>query len=261
MTRRERLEAKLAKREEWAESRDRKAEASFGRASAIVSNIPLGQPILVGHHSERRHRRDLDRMASAMDAGVESTKMAAHHRSKAAGLEAQLEGSIFSDDPDAVEAIEVRIAELEAEREQKKRVNAAYKKALGADPAAKLAAMVAAETISREEAMRIAKFWALCPYHAGKCHPSYELSNLGGNISRLRKRLEHVKDRAERMAKAEQVGVLIEGTGEYIRVTFPEKPEREILNALRAAGYAWGGGSWTGKREALPESVAAMVSA
>ncbi|WP_132290495.1 DUF3560 domain-containing protein [Kribbella sp. VKM Ac-2568] len=32
----------------------------------ISDHIPLGQPILVGHHSERRHRRDIERMDRLM---------------------------------------------------------------------------------------------------------------------------------------------------------------------------------------------------
>ena len=101
MTRRERLEAKVEKRRQWAESRRRKADASFTKFRSINDAIPFGQPILVGHHSERGHRRDIERMDNAVRAGVESAKMADHHESKAEGLEAALESSIFSDDPDA----------------------------------------------------------------------------------------------------------------------------------------------------------------
>ena len=32
-----------------------------------------------------------------------------------------------------------------------------------------------------------------------------------------------------------------------------------ILNALCAAGYTWGGGSWAGKAEALPAIVATLA--
>ena len=71
MTRRERLERKLEKRLEWAEGRNRKANAAFDAAHRAVAGIPFGQPILVGHHSERRHRRDLARHDSAMSRGCE----------------------------------------------------------------------------------------------------------------------------------------------------------------------------------------------
>lgn len=113
MTRRERLERKAEKRREWAEARERKASASFAAAHKMVESIPLGQPILIGHHSEKRHRRTLDRCQSAMRAGSESTTMAHLHASKAAGIEQQLETCIFSDDDDAIGKLKAKIAESE----------------------------------------------------------------------------------------------------------------------------------------------------
>ena len=65
MTRRERLEARLQRREEWAAKRQAKASRSFSAARAAVEGIEPGQPILVGHHSEARHRRALDRCDNA----------------------------------------------------------------------------------------------------------------------------------------------------------------------------------------------------
>lgn len=128
MTRRERLEAKLEKRRQWAESRKADAASRFERAHAATAMIPMGQPILVGHHSEKRHRAAIAKSDTNMRKGWESSKMADHHTEKAAGLELQLDASIFSDDPDAIEAIEARIAELEAKRDEWKRLNAWHRK-------------------------------------------------------------------------------------------------------------------------------------
>lgn len=50
------------------------ASAAFQREHEIGDRIPMGQPILSGHHSERRHRRDIGRMQALATAGVE-----AHH--------------------------------------------------------------------------------------------------------------------------------------------------------------------------------------
>lgn len=251
MTRRGRLEAKLEKRQEWAESRDRKADAAHGKFRQIADMIPMGQPILVGHHSEGRHRADIKRMDSAIRESVESSQMADLHRSKAAGLERQLESSIFSDDEDAPERIAARIAELEAEREQMKRSNAAFRKG---DVAWCAVTGYTPEQAAEARAKIMAGYsWCRQPY------PAYSLQNLGGNITRLKKRLVDVQARRERSVKAEAAGVLIEGN-DYVRVTFPEKPAREVLNALREAGFRWGGGSWMGYREKLPESVSVMAA-
>lgn len=45
-----------------AQRRRDAADAAGDAADAIAGRIPLGQPLLVGHHSEPRHRRDLARI-------------------------------------------------------------------------------------------------------------------------------------------------------------------------------------------------------
>ena len=42
------------------------ANGRFSRAHSIADGIPFGQPILVGHHSEKRHRADLARIDNNM---------------------------------------------------------------------------------------------------------------------------------------------------------------------------------------------------
>ena len=57
--------------EERAGKHTAKSETAHRRFESISSGIPLGQPILVGHHSERHHRRDIARMESALGKAVE----------------------------------------------------------------------------------------------------------------------------------------------------------------------------------------------
>jgi prefoldin subunit 5 len=245
VTRRERLEAKLEKRRAWALSRHADTARRFNTAHKLTEGIPFGQPILVGHHSEKRHRRTLEKADNAMRKGCESADMAKHHEGKADGLERQLERSIFSDDPDALESLEARIKELEERRERKKKINALYRKgnadglkALGIDLEKLRESLNAPGVMS----------WCRTPF------PAYELQNLGGNITRLRKRIVEVKRRQAitEAAEAAPSGVLVQGTGEYVRVTFADKPSRSTIDALKQAGFRWGAGSWTGRRDALP---------
>ena len=109
-TRRERLTNKLQKRIEWADAREDNATAKINDAVDMTKVIPFGQPNLVHHYSAKSHRSLLARSDNKMRSGIEDHKMAEHHREKAAGLEAQLDGCIFSDDTDAVEQIEAKIA-------------------------------------------------------------------------------------------------------------------------------------------------------
>lgn len=259
MTRRERLERKLDLRTEWAEKADARADARFATAHRIVDSIPLGQPILVGHHSEKRHRREIDRMGSNMSKGVEESKLAEHHRSAARGLESALDRSIFSDDENAIEALEARIDNLERERARMVAINAAWRKAGKPRPVAADAIRDAWQRIADAVGMsdndlgparkRMAQHW-----NAGAApFPTYSLSNLGGRITADRKRIAAIRQRAARTAAAEESGgIVVQGEGEYCRVTFAEKPERAIIDALKAAGFWWGSGSWCGLRAKLP---------
>lgn len=248
MTRRERLEAKLAKRLDWAAKREKKSDAAFDATRKLADSIPLGQPILVGHHSERHARRDAERIHSGMEAGVEHAKMADLHASKAGGIEHALETSIFSDDADAIERLEERIDAMEKDRARFKLVNTLYRKGD--------AAGLAAIGISLDA---LARALEGVPSFNRKPHPPYELSNLGSNIRRLRERVVAIRARNARTAKAEASGgATIEGA-EYVRVTFAEKPERSTIDALRAAGFAWSAGSWMGRRAQLPAGILPVV--
>ncbi len=255
MTRRERMEARKVRRLEWATRRDRKAEAGFSRAHSIADAIPLGQPILVGHHSEAHARKDQERIHSGMSQGCESQAMAEHHRSKADGIQQQLNHSIFSDDPDATERIEDRIAHLEAKREARKAVN---KIVHGAPkdqwtPAKETALMALGLTQPQAEKL-------FQPDFAGRVgFPAYSLTNLGANIRRLKERLVSIDRQAKRTEAAEAAGGVVIAGDEFINVTFAEKPERRIIEELKSAGFCWGGGCWGGYRARLPESVVRMV--
>ena len=245
-TRRERLEAKIAKRHQWEEARRKQSDTGFNKARQILDSIPLGQPILVDHYSSRKHRSALSRAESGIRQSLESKAMAEHHASKADGLAAQLAHNIYSDDEDAPERIRERIAELKAERETMKASNSAYKKGPEAW-AAHLGVIPETEAVMRAKVESNYSF-ARQPY------PASTMQNRGANIRRLEKRLVEVTARAERSHKAAESGLLIEGA-DYIRLTFPEKPSRDVLASLREAGFRWSGGSWCGYRANLPECV------
>ena len=249
MTTRERLTRKLDKREEWA----KKAAAG----DRIASGIPMGQPILVGHHSEGHARRDAERIASHMQHGVEETRLAEHHESKADGLARQLEHNIYSDDADALAALETRIADREAQATIWTDLNKAWRKAKG-DPAtfATLAGISEAEAQATANGIAAAYSWEKQPI------PSWQLSNLRANIRRDRERIEEIKTRAARSEQAEQAGgVTVEMASHgYCRITFAEQPDRAILDALKAAGFRWAAGSWLGYHASLPEDVRALIT-
>lgn len=237
MTRRERLEAKVERRMEWAGKADVRSNAAMKTADSIAEHIPFGQPILVGHHSERHARRNQERIANNMDKCVEQSRLADHHREKAAGLSKQLEHAIFSDDPDAIEALEAKISNLEKTQEFMVAANkiCRNKKLSDAEKIAKLREL--APNLSNEAVSEM-----IHPVHSWQCvgFASFSLTNNNANIRRCKARLESIKRRNALIDRAEKAesGIVIDQISEKMsRITFSEKPEREILNALRTAGF------------------------
>jgi hypothetical protein len=250
---RERLEARAERRREWAVKAERRGEAHRTASDRLVEHIPFGQPILVGHHSEGRHRRTMTRAQNHMFAMVAENKLAERHESKADGIENQLERSIFSDDSDATEKVKERIAANEAKRDHMKKVNVLYRKA---DREGLKALGLDYDTL--KVGVDAGYSWERAPYVA------YELTNLGARIRDDKKRLGHIAVLSDRRAKAEasEAGVTIEKSsdGSYCSVTFAEKPARSVLNDLRAAGFHWSAASWHGYTEKIPASVNEMLS-
>ena len=250
MTRRERLENKLAKREEWAEKAEQRSQTEWEKSRDIVKHIPPGQPILVGHHSEKHHRKLLERADAAGFRAIEKENLAKHHRDKAEGLSDYLENSIFDDDPDAIERIQQKIAGLEKAHSIMLAVNKVCRnKKL--DDASKISELInlGLTESAAKEAIHPSESWHSVGFD------SYVLSNNSANIRRYKERLVSLQKRQERKAAAENSknGVLIQKTAYGYTVTFAEKPEYRIIAALKSAGYYWSKGSWRGSKELPPE--------
>lgn len=67
-----------------AEREQHKADASWAASRRIADQIPFGQPILLGHHSQRSAERDAAMIRRQMDASVEHAASAAQARRAAA---------------------------------------------------------------------------------------------------------------------------------------------------------------------------------
>lgn len=248
MTRRERLERKIALRTQWSEGRRAKATALLAIGKEYRHDWAfITQP---GRIVERERMNARDQRAFA------HLNMAKHHESRGAGLADQVDRSIYSDDPDAIEALEARLATLLAEQAERKKRNALYRKggwsAVYPDATPERIASLEAETAK-------AVSWCRCP------HPAYEMSNANGRIKAARDRIEQVKRRQAAQAEAEAtpngIGYTPPTTPDgWCAVMFAEKPDREIIDALKANGFRWGSGRWFGPDAKLPESVRSLIA-
>ena len=202
------------------------------QARSMADVIPFGQPILVGHHSEKRDRRYRERINNTYGRSVEADKRAKTLESRAASVGT---GGISSDDPDAIDKLREKLAKIEAVQARMKAANAAIRK--GKTPEAKIANLVQLG-FSEGIAAKVLK-----PDFCGRVgFPSYELTNNNANIKRIRGRIAQL----EQASTAEPVS--IEGKGyEYredpeenrVMFVFPGKPEREVRDALRRFAFKW----------------------
>ncbi len=71
--------------EEYSESRMDDAERARQAVTSITDGIPLGQPILVGHHSEKHARRDAERIDNGMRRAVKMWETSKYWMERAQG--------------------------------------------------------------------------------------------------------------------------------------------------------------------------------
>lgn len=81
----------------YSEKRAGESEQTLAQVDALASVIPSGQPILVGHHSERRARRDAQRIENGMKRAVMLFERAEYWQERA---QASLRHAKYKERPD-----------------------------------------------------------------------------------------------------------------------------------------------------------------
>lgn len=251
----EKQERRRARLEAAAERAEARASAAYRKADLReeVSGIPFGQPVLIGHHSERRHRRAIEKADAAMRRSIEEDKLAKDLRGRAAGVGT---GGISSDDPEAVDKIRAEVAKAEAAqafmREANKVIRKAAKAGTASDSdgfaayAASLRALPGGEAVTDAAAAELLK-----PDFCGRIgFADYALTNNGANIRRMQKRLAQLEAAAEReTVETSYQGIcrVVENAEENrLQIIFDDKPDAEARRTLKAHGFRWApsAGAW-----------------
>lgn len=143
-------------------------------------------------------------------------------------------GGISSDDPQAVEKLEAKLAALEKNQEMMKAANAAIRMKDPAKGDAKLAEL----GYTPED---IAKLRA--PDFCGRIgYPAYALQNNNANIRRIRGRIEELKKRTENTPEGWEFdgGRVVVNTAENrLQIIFDGKPDADIRTELKGEGFRW----------------------
>lgn len=81
----DRAQERAERFDDYSDKRASDAESARKAVSAIADNIPLGQPILVGHHSERHARRDAENIENGMRRAVKMWETSKYWEDRARG--------------------------------------------------------------------------------------------------------------------------------------------------------------------------------
>ena len=119
--------AKTARFRQLAEKHENIAAGRHFAARERLEMIPLGQPTPVGPHSEKRHRKDLNRINRHFAEAKGHHDKPEYFRRRAAAAESNV--VIFSDDPDAAEKLVDKIERLKKRQGLMKRANQLIRKA------------------------------------------------------------------------------------------------------------------------------------
>jgi len=127
-----------------------------------------------------------------MRRGIESERKAERMRDRAANIEQAAAHAIYSDDEDACERLQEKIAGLEAARKRITDYNASCRRAGRVDPATTHGDLSILDDKQRDDLLSTMK---ACPYFVRQFgqFPSYATANLGGTINTAKKRLAQLE--------------------------------------------------------------------
>lgn len=211
-----------------ADKAQRAGDSSAHQGNQMFSFIPMGQPILVGHYSEQRDRNYRERAHNKLRKGFELHQRAETLRQRAESMKDNT--AIFSDDPQAQEKIEDRIARLEKRQDLMRTTNKLIRK----DDDQGLLDMGFSEALIAK--LKKGDFCGRTGF------ADFELSNNSANIRRLKDRLKVIARHAEDETTEKKVNgvTMIDNVEDNrLQLYFPGKPSEAIRGQLKHAGFRW----------------------
>ena len=247
----EKQEAKKQRYLDLADSADNESSQRHQAADKLSERFYMGQPILVGHHSEKSARSTQKRMHNNMDKSIEASKKADYYRQKAASVGT---GGISSDDPEAIQQLK---EQLQKKEELQSRMKAANKVIRG-----KTSNDQKSEELQKQGFTEKTSAELLKGDFCGRLgFASYQLTNNNANIKRIKSRikdLESINQRDDVEEKNENYTYLEEDN--RCQFVFDGKPADEIRQALKSNAFKWspsrgawvrqltGNGQWAAKQ-------------
>lgn len=253
----ERKQARINRYKELAEKNHAAASTKRKESREMMSAIPMGQPILIGHHSEKRDRNFREKAWNKLGQAVALSEKAEYYEHKAQAAENN--HAISSDDPEAIKLLKEKLEKLEKLQEVMKAANKIVRSKKLTDEE-KIQEMVKLG-LSEEGAAN-----ALKPDFCGRIgFASYSLQNNNANIKRVKDRIKELEKRASEETTEEEInGVRIVDNVEdnRLQIFFEGIPAEEIRNTLKHNGFRWSryNGCWQSYRSERAKRIARQVA-
>lgn len=233
-----------------ADALQAESDAIYNDTRAKADRIPFGQPILIGHHSERRDRRFRDKIHQNFGKAFELKDQAEALRRRA--KVAERSDAISSDDPDAIAKLEAKVKERGDFIERARDINEILRAARAsrkADWEPIAVQRMIAIGVAPDDAEKLTR-----KDFAGRIGiPGYALKNAQGEIARLNRRIEDLKRRDARPVRLpERIGeaVIVEDRdANRVQIRIDDLPPKELRTHLRGRGFVWAPsvGAWQRK--------------
>lgn len=238
----ERKERKIERLQERILKKKKESESILNSARKMQDCIPFGQPILIGHHSEkgdRNFRKRIDQKRSKAFAMFDEIKE----------LERRIQGidrnnAILINDPEASRKIKNKIDILKLNVESSKQYNKILSKFKTYQNALTELQKIISNDEIKDDDKKQAEFILKCiskHYSYFALPPEsirayyFSLTSQGAEIRRLEKRLNEVeaKNIISLTMKFEFSEVVDDG--DYIKIDFSDKPSDEIRTILKSS--------------------------
>jgi hypothetical protein len=118
----QRAEERAERFGEYSENRAKDAEQARKRVDSIAEHISFGQPILVGHHSERHARKDAERIDSGTRQSVQHWESSKYWEERARGV---VQAAKYKERPDVrarrIKTLEADLRKMERNKDEAER--------------------------------------------------------------------------------------------------------------------------------------------
>ena len=225
----ERRQKRIDNAKRRAIKNEQEADSLYKSAHDMASFIPFGQPILVGHHSEKRDRNYREKIHNKFGKSFEKREKAEYYADKAESIANN--NAISSDDPEALHKLNEKLKSLQEAQEFMKSANRHIKRN---DKESFLKMPHATEKLWQE--LTTPNVMG----HIGFAH--YSLSNNSANIRQVQKRIEQLTKQGAR----QPIDKLVNGVRIYenreanrLQMYFKGKPSGETRKQLKANGFRW----------------------